>query len=792
MPYPKNFLRELNKTSAEGVKSQLLEDIDAGERLVLELELSHGVNNNDRSISQEINTLCDFLKGDELRKKLKEDSEIQVILKGAFSNSDAKNLFESMRGLSINALRFSGCKGMGVDSINALGKIITPKMFALDLPHCEFGVEGSESLGDVLALNQTIRSLDLSYTDFCDSGARGLAEFVQNNSEEFLYLQMHHSNIGDGVSYLWPVVAKRDNVSGIDVTASNITSEGIKGLSALANNKGLNSLRLLYNEGIEDGGCLEIAKVIAGDNRITEFGLNNIGMSDVGLKYISESLLGNTVTTALDLSSNQKITPEGLAAANEDFRKNAFLTSVETHYNISSSESSRKELDDILARNNAIEDAVSDYSKSVLAPRLVRASCRKEGYDEIKLSDNVLKQLNNITRKQLFEGLTSEQVIEFSKHWHEPLQQVKSNQSKDFGKKEWSPLFGENAKEIDVSQLSDNMVGWKLITRTKPDELKEEGKNLDHCVGGYSGKCLTGNSHIVSVVNPNGESVSTIEIETNYQSHSYKINQHFGKRNGIISQEAQDIEEWLKAEIKDKRINIDYDFLSESKKEREQEERDKKGGRAKMVIGFDPNDSAKIRRVRGTFRDMLPEDKQIRDNFSKLASLQTVYVSVEGYKYEKYDLDVRNKSTKEPLTQEQKDDVLVQEKTAILGRIKANMDAILGEGVVSPEIVLPAEDQRNKKNRYGNVKFQCGDHMPDIDIFHKIFSEQKVELGEDNIVIKDLAPMAVIGKLEQSIKSSVQESMKDVLEDCSGKGDKQGRVSDIKVDRLIEVDRSII
>jgi len=66
--------------------------------------------------------------------------------------------------------------------------------------------------------------------------------------------------------------------------------------------------------------------------------------------------------------------------------------------------------------------------------------------------------------------------------------------------------------------------GFKFTQLLTPDELLEEGKNMHHCVGGYSESCLTGRSIIFSM-NKDGRSWVTIELSGSIRG--YPINQKY-------------------------------------------------------------------------------------------------------------------------------------------------------------------------------------------------------------------------------------------------------------------------
>lgn len=58
--------------------------------------------------------------------------------------------------------------------------------------------------------------------------------------------------------------------------------------------------------------------------------------------------------------------------------------------------------------------------------------------------------------------------------------------------------------------------GWTIRQLTKPDELRAEGDNMGHCVGGYHPSVQNGTSMIYSLRDPQGKPHATIELEPHY------------------------------------------------------------------------------------------------------------------------------------------------------------------------------------------------------------------------------------------------------------------------------------
>ncbi len=602
----------------------------------------------------------------------------------------------------------------------------------------QIGDEGVKSLANALKNNETLKEIDLCDNEIGDEGFKSLANALKNN-ETLREVNLDYNRIGyEGAKSLASALSTNTNLR-LNLSYNQIGDSGAGAIvNALRNNKTMIRIDLRANQ-IGDSGAGEIANALENNEtlRVIDLRYNQIG--DEGAKSLANALKNNKTLRGIGLRYNQ-IGNEGAIEIANALSTNTNLINI-TLFDNKIAYRLIEGIRGLCERNLEIADAISDYSKSVLAPRLVRASV-KDGGNEIILSSEVIYILDQVTQKHLFKNLTPEQIVEFSKHWHQPLQQTKSNGSKDFGKESWSLLFGEDKKEIDVTL--EGMEGWKLVTLNNSGELKAEGKKLDHCVGGYAGKCLNEYSHIISVVNPEGNSVSTIEIEAYYSGRNFKEIQHMGRGNSYhISQESKRVAEWLYNEIKEGRISINYDALAASKLARDEEARSKIGGQAKMVIGFDPLNSDKIRKVRAVFKEMLPEgNEQLKKNFSSLVSLEEI--SIEG---QKYNLSALEKAIKADLTQEEKDKESSVQMSVIVGKIQESLNVIFGENVLQAVISLPAEGKKTKKNQFGQVVLKAENPL-EGDILNKIEEIFNGKVSDDGYVIDNQTPKQVMGKLK--------------------------------------------
>lgn len=116
--------------------------------------------------------------------------------------------------------------------------------------------------------------------------------------------------------------------------------------------------------------------------------------------------------------------------------------------------------------------------------------------------------------------------------------------------------------------------GVQIVPLTDPRELAEEGKRVDHCVGGYHTRARKGDCHIVSyrIEGENGSvSLSTAEFSRlNPDSDHLPVRQHRGLHNNPPPQLAKDAHDWFLEEVAARRIPLNRDgimsFLSGRKR----------------------------------------------------------------------------------------------------------------------------------------------------------------------------------------------------------------------------------
>jgi hypothetical protein len=108
-------------------------------------------------------------------------------------------------------------------------------------------------------------------------------------------------------------------------------------------------------------------------------------------------------------------------------------------------------------------------------------------------------------RDELLTRYSAMELIRQSERWHQEIGLIppaKSDAGEVDSLEQWPALPG----------LPLSVGSHTVVSLTNRDQLEAEGSQLNHCVGFHYPSCMRGESHIVSVRTPQGQSVSTAEI----------------------------------------------------------------------------------------------------------------------------------------------------------------------------------------------------------------------------------------------------------------------------------------
>ncbi len=318
----------------------------------------------------------------------------------------------------------------------------------------------------------------------------------------------------------------------------------------------------------------------------------------MALQEMAKAIGDNKSLTILDLpqfSCDEKDLSQRVG------EKNVLLTSV----------SQSEQFEKLLRRNLQIKDMIDDFAAVMIVPRILICMV-EQGIDKKTIMSEeglILQSAKRAARDIFCQNFDNEQIQEMSKSWHRPFAQdyVQSR----LGALSWPSLFAKEKIAIPPEIVAAE--GYSLVVRTDSNALKEEGRALRHCVGSYSNLCFSGSSHIISVVNEKGESLSTIELEVDYLDETIKLSQHHGYKNEPPSEQCQAAQKWFMEQILSGEIKINHDSLFEAKNHRV--ERKKNQSFSQWVVeiaGFDIFDDKEFANIVSQYRrKVVPQHKDL-------------------------------------------------------------------------------------------------------------------------------------------------------------------------------------
>jgi len=104
--------------------------------------------------------------------------------------------------------------------------------------------------------------------------------------------------------------------------------------------------------------------------------------------------------------------------------------------------------------------------------------------------------------------------------------------------------------------------GLRLVFLTSSLALDLEGAQLDHCAGLYASSCALDGSHVLSIRDPAGRSLSTAELAPVQKSMPVRVRQHKGPANGAPPHACRVALAWLVGRLNRGALPIDADRLA--------------------------------------------------------------------------------------------------------------------------------------------------------------------------------------------------------------------------------------
>ena len=221
-----------------------------------------------------------------------------------------------------------------------------------------------------------------------------------------------------------------------------------------------------------------------------------------------------------------------------------------------------------------VADFVKDVVRFLILPTLFESVEREKlGLLQPHNIDQFLPQVALVVASNLFERKDPLTVLKLSKIWHDRREVftkcLRTFEDTGF---EWRPILNPSVIKVGEPALA----GYTIVNLTSAKELDQEAKALAHCVDTYVSLCTNGkNNHILSIRDPEGKSLTTIQLgvvkgiedtDVNRNNPRYlfikgsksvlQVVQHSGHRNSSAPANAVKALSWLKAQLESGEIRI--------------------------------------------------------------------------------------------------------------------------------------------------------------------------------------------------------------------------------------------
>ena len=171
--------------------------------------------------------------------------------------------------------------------------------------------------------------------------------------------------------------------------------------------------------------------------------------------------------------------------------------------------------------DNHIADMAEDFATYVMFPAALDVkteSGREISYESVKkLLSKKDGNGNSPVSAMIGKKRSYVKMAEISNRWYKEYNKIQAEIVKETDKRSWPALF--SPLKLGV---------FSAVPLISAVELAEEGEAMDHCVDNYVTRCITGETHIISLRYPDGSRASTVElgIETEGETTTVYIRQN--------------------------------------------------------------------------------------------------------------------------------------------------------------------------------------------------------------------------------------------------------------------------
>ena len=181
----------------------------------------------------------------------------------------------------------------------------------------------------------------------------------------------------------------------------------------------------------------------------------------------------------------------------------------------------------------------------------------------------LVEELTPYVRNVLINGRSLDKIICLNEAWHENGVVFPDHLKPLRAPGNWYSLTGQSEHAVpDSPDITIHVL-------TSDDHLKQETDLMNHCVGkgGYTTKCLAGETHIFSIRKA-GQEEPLSTLEATWDGKKFSTIQHNGPDNRGITATSQNTENWLRQQLESGAIAASKHIgeTEESKKERSRPE----------------------------------------------------------------------------------------------------------------------------------------------------------------------------------------------------------------------------
>jgi hypothetical protein len=206
-------------------------------------------------------------------------------------------------------------------------------------------------------------------------------------------------------------------------------------------------------------------------------------------------------------------------------------------------------------------DVIKEFAATVVLPQIVP----QEYTENKKDTDRLIQRAEVIAAAQLFGTLNMSDALDLSNNWHRAGNAI-STEIRDLVGGDWHPLMDEFLTSVSCSTAKmypepekgeqPKDVRLKIVPLTSHTQLKDESKDLSHCVGtgGYDMSCIRGDVHVLSIRSEDGNRcLATICVKPDL---SLVNGQFYGHRNSLPCKEAQKAWDEFEGLVEKKKLNV--------------------------------------------------------------------------------------------------------------------------------------------------------------------------------------------------------------------------------------------